>query len=79
MSFEERIDLWEHAFICRAEPDGSGRYLARLDYAGGPAFIADELPADELGHGSAEEALRQAQLQAMRWVHDRTGDAQGQF
>jgi hypothetical protein len=37
------------------------------------------LPYDTEGYGSAQEAWRHAEQQAVRWVHDRTGDGQGQF
>ena len=34
---------------------------------------------DETAYATEAEALRHAQQQAMRWVHDRTGDGQGRF
>ena len=34
---------------------------------------------DEIAYATEAEALRHAQQQAMRWVHDRTGDGQGQL
>ena len=34
---------------------------------------------DEMAYGTEAEALRHGEQQAMRWVHDRTGDGQGQF
>jgi len=39
-----------------------------------------ELPADtdNASYGTEAEALRHAEQQAIRWVHDRTGDGQGQ-
>ncbi|MDM0032196.1 hypothetical protein QTI33_08620 [Variovorax sp. J22P271] len=39
------------------------------------------LPNDteEIVYGTEAEATRHAEQQAMRWVHDRTGDGQGQF
>lgn len=30
-------------------------------------------------YGTEAEAIRQAKQQAMRWVHDRTGDGQAQL
>ena len=48
---------------------------------GSAAYPVDiELPADtdNASYGSEPEALRHAEQQAMRWVHDRTGDGQGQ-
>ena len=39
------------------------------------------LPNDteEVVYGTEAEATRHAEQQAMRWVHDGTGDGQGQF
>lgn len=47
----------------------------------GPGHREQALPddTDEIGYASEAEALRHAQQQAMRWVHDRTGDGQGRF
>ena len=40
-----------------------------------------QLPNDteEVVYGTEAETIRHAEQQAMRWVHDRTGDGQGQF
>lgn len=40
-----------------------------------------QLPSDteEIAYGTEAEAIRHAEQQAMRWVHDRMGDGQGQF
>lgn len=40
-----------------------------------------QLPNDteEIVYGTEAEAIRHAEQQAMRWVHDRTGDGRGQF
>ncbi|MDM0002740.1 hypothetical protein QTI24_29370 [Variovorax sp. J22P240] len=40
-----------------------------------------QLPNDteEIVYGTEAEAIRHGEQQAMRWVHDRTGDGQGQF
>lgn len=40
-----------------------------------------QLPDDteEFVYGTAAEATRHAEQQAMRWVHDRTGDGRRQF
>lgn len=37
------------------------------------------LPKDAAPYASAAEAWRHAEQQAVRWVHDRTGDGQGRF
>lgn len=34
---------------------------------------------EEIVYSTAEEAIRHGEQQSMRWVHDRTGDRQGQF
>ena len=34
---------------------------------------------EEIVYDTEAEATRHAEQQAMRWVHDRTGDGQGQF
>ena len=40
-----------------------------------------QLPNDteEIVYGTEAEAIRHAEQQAMRWVHDRTGTGQAQF
>jgi hypothetical protein len=47
----------------------------------GPGTQETMLPndTDEIAYATEAEALRHAQQQAMRWVHDRTGDGQGQL
>lgn len=37
------------------------------------------LPVDTSPYITAAEALRHAQQQAVRWVHDQEGEGQGQF
>lgn len=37
------------------------------------------LPIDTDPYASENEAWRHAEQQAVRWVHDRTGDEQGRF
>lgn len=41
----------------------------------------EPLPDDteEIAYATPAEALRHGQQQAIRWVHDRSGDGQGQF
>jgi hypothetical protein len=34
---------------------------------------------EEIVYSTAAEAIRHGEQQAMRWVHDRTGDRRGQF
>lgn len=55
-------------------------FLPRVRYEYGLAGVEPlDLPVDTDPYGSAPEAWRHAQQQAVRWVHDRTGDGQGRF
>ena len=47
----------------------------------GQAEMSAKLPDDteEIAYATEQEALRHAEQQAMRWVHDRTGSGQVQF
>lgn len=68
------------SFICSVEqiaPDGFQPHV--LYEHGLPTVEQIALPSDAEPYGSAAEAHRHAQQQAMRWVHDRTGGGQGQF
>jgi hypothetical protein len=46
-----------------------------------PEKVEETLPEDteEIVYASEAEALRHAEQQAIRWVHDRTGTGQAQF
>lgn len=67
-------------FICRVEQSGPEAFQPRVLYQSGIANLEEfALPADTEPYGTFAEARRHAQQQAMRWVHDRTGDGQGQF
>ena len=44
-----------------------------------PGLEQQPLPQDTEAYAGAEEAMRHAEQQAVRWVHDRTGDGQGRF
>jgi hypothetical protein len=61
----DRQTYWPVVFCCAGDSDEE----------------AFRLPADtdNVAYGSEAEALRHAEQQAIRWVHDRTGDGQGQF
>ncbi len=68
-------------FELRAEPS-TGGYRPLVVVVRTPAEEEEaQLPndTDEIVYGSEAEATRHAEQQAMRWVHDRTGDGQGQF
>jgi hypothetical protein len=69
-------------FIYSARRMASGIYRPVVVCLGQvPGHREQALPddTDEIGYASEAEALRHAEQQAMRWVHDRTGDGQGQF
>jgi len=67
-------------FMCAAvEQDGS-LFEPRVLYKFGmPGQDEIPLPVDTAPYASAAEALRHAQQQAVRWVHDQTGNGQGQL
>lgn len=68
-------------FELRAEPRQGGYrpvvVLLRTPAVGEEAVLPDD--TEEVVYGTAAEATRHAEQQAMRWVHDRTGDSRGQF
>lgn len=68
-------------FVLKAQPQGPHTFLPQTAVAeGAPGREAwTPLPQDTEAYASEAEALRHAQQQAVRWVHDRTGDGQGQF
>jgi hypothetical protein len=83
-AFDERLVTFSYrgrVFLCRAERLDDQTYrpvvICRGQSAGQPDI---ELPADtdNASYGTEAEALRHAEQQAIRWVHDRTGDGQGQ-
>ncbi|MDM0001937.1 hypothetical protein QTI24_25250 [Variovorax sp. J22P240] len=68
-------------FELRAEP-ARGAYQPIVVLVRTPADEEEtQLPNDteEIVYGTEAEAIRHAEQQAMRWVHDRTGDGQAQF
>ena len=67
-------------FICSARPDDAHNFAVHVLYLSGLSGVEQTtLPQDTAPYRSAQEAIRHAQQQAMRWVHDRMGDGQGQF
>lgn len=67
-------------FICSAQEIGPELFQPRVLYQSGLANVEQiALPQDCDPYATAAEAQRHAQQQAMRWVHDCTGDGQGQF
>lgn len=68
-------------FELRAEAQRSG-YRPFVVLIRTPAHEEEmQLPSDteEIVYGTEAEAIRHAEQQAMRWVHDRTGTGHSQF
>ncbi|WP_269759310.1 hypothetical protein [Variovorax sp. E3] len=83
--FDERLVTFSYMgrlFLCRAERLDDQTYrpvvVCRSRAPGQPDI---DLPDDteNVSYGTEAEALRHAEQQAMRWVHDRAGAGQGQF
>jgi hypothetical protein len=69
-------------FSLRAEPMNETMFRPVALLVDGPADLqGSALPNDtgEVAYRTESEALRHAEQQAMRWVHDRTGTGQAQF
>ena len=67
-------------FLLQAQETEEHFFLPRVFYQSGlPGIEPMTLQADAEPYGSEAEAWRHAQQQAVRWVHDRTGDGQGRF
>ena len=84
MNAEQRHEFvyrgWRFAYCARRMK--TGVYRPEVVCLGeGAGTQATMLPddTDEIAYATEAEALRHAQQQAMRWVHDRTGDGQGQL
>ena len=68
------------SFVCSVESTANGLFMPHVLYKYGIQNLERfTLPDDTEPYASAAEAHRHAQQQAMRWVHDRTGDGRGQF
>ena len=80
MHLDELFTYRDCVFRLIAQSDTSEAFVAKVIYLEGP-LGKDEvtLPQDADAYGTLAESLRHGQQQAMRWVHDRTGDGQGQF
>ena len=67
-------------FMCIAVKKDNSLYLPRVVYQFGvPGHPQGPLPIDTEPYATEAEAIRHAQQQAVRWVHDMQGDGQGQF
>lgn len=69
------------AFVCAARRTDTGMFQPVVMYqaSNGEGTGVVELPPDTDPYGTVAEALRHAEQQAVRWMHDRTGDGQGRF
>lgn len=80
--FDDRaLEYRGFRFELRAEPTHGG-YQPIVVLVRTPADEEEtQLPNDteEMVYGTEAEAIRHAEQQAIRWVHDRTGDGQAQF
>ncbi|WP_394791971.1 hypothetical protein [Rhodoferax sp.] len=67
-------------FVCAAVPTGAGLYQPQVLYQFGlPGLEQIALPQDTEPYATDAEAMRHAEQQAVRWVHDRSAGGQGQF
>ncbi|MEJ8851907.1 hypothetical protein [Variovorax rhizosphaerae] len=67
-------------FLLSVERTGQDLFLPHVLYRSGlPNLEQQALPVDADPYASSEEAWRHCEQQAVRWVHDRTGDGQGRF
>lgn len=69
-------------FLCGTEPMPGNTFKPVAICVGGPSVTRKiELPNDtsEFAYATAAEALRHAEQQAVRWVHDRTGTGKTQL
>ncbi len=84
-AIEERLITFSYQgrlFLCRAERLNDQTYRpVVVCRAPTPDGEDTQLPndTDNASYGSEAEALRHAEQQAVRWVHDRSGDGQGQL
>lgn len=66
-------------FSCVPQQQPGQTFGIQVNYVSGPLGPPADLPVDTEPYQSEAEARRHGEQQAMRWVHDRTGDGQGQF
>lgn len=83
--FDERFVTFTYLgrfFLCRAERLDDQAYRPVVVCKGRTPEQPDiELPddTDNVSYGTEAEALRHAEQQAMRWVHDWAGERQAQL
>ena len=67
-------------FVLSVERTAHDLFLPHVLYRSGLAGVEQlALPVDTDPYASPDEAWRHGEQQAVRWVHDRTGDGQGRF
>jgi hypothetical protein len=83
-AIEERLTTFTYRgrfFLCHAERLDDQTYRpVVVCRSPTPDGEDTQLPDDteNASYGTEAEALRHAEQQAVRWVHDRTGDGQGE-
>lgn len=67
-------------FTCSVVKTSADLFAPHVRYESGLSGVEQmALPEDTDPYASEAEAMRHAEQQAVRWVHDRTGDGQGRF
>lgn len=80
MSTDTAFEYRGCRFMCSVVEHGVDTFEPHVLYLEGLSGLEQmPLPRDSDAYAGAGEALRHAQQQAVRWVHDRTGVGQGQF
>ncbi|SDC23918.1 hypothetical protein SAMN05444679_10218 [Variovorax sp. CF079] len=72
-----KTDVPHHLLTIDAQGAAPGIRNSSLYLTGLPGTEQIALPEDSDPYASAPEAWRHAEQQAVRWVHDRTGDGRG--
>ena len=68
-----------HAFFCSAVPTAEGLFQPVVTCVGpSPPGARAVLPQDAEPYATEAEALRHAEQQAMKWVHEHENDGRGQ-
>lgn len=80
MNTEQAFEYRGCHFLCRAVEINEISFEPHVRYVSGvPGVQPVDLPRDSAAYNTEVEAMRHAEEQAVRWVHDHTGDGQGQF
>lgn len=80
LTSDHRFDYHGCTFTCSVVETATGLFASHVRYEHGISGVEQIiLPEDTDPYASSAEALRHAEQQAVRWVHDRTGDGRGRF